>query len=81
MEIKVLGAGCPRCHQLMMEVINTLAELDLAAGVDMVEDKQLISSYNVNSLPAIVINGKVKTEGKIPNRKEIKKLIITENKL
>ncbi len=81
MEIKVLGAGCPRCHQLMMEVINTLAEMDLDAGVDMVEDKQLISSYNVNSLPAIVINGKVKTEGKIPNRKEIKKLIIIENKL
>ncbi|MDD2553758.1 MAG: thioredoxin family protein [Desulfotomaculaceae bacterium] len=81
MEIKVLGAGCPRCHQLMMEVINTLAEMDLDAGVNMVEDKQLISSYNVNSLPAIVINGKVKTEGKIPNRKEIKKLIITENEL
>ena len=81
MEIKVLGAGCPRCHQLMMEVINTLAEMDLDAGVDMVEDKQLISSYNVNFLPAIVINGKVKTEGKIPNRKEIKKLIIIENKL
>lgn len=38
MEIKVLGAGCPRCHQLMMEVINALAELDLEAGVDMVDD-------------------------------------------
>ncbi|MDD4334091.1 MAG: thioredoxin family protein [Desulfotomaculaceae bacterium] len=81
MEIKVLGVGCPRCHQLLMEVINALAELDLTAGVDMVEDRQVISSCNVKSLPAIVIDGKVKTEGKVPERKEIKKLILEECKL
>lgn len=76
MEIKVLGAGCPRCHQLMMEVINALAELDLEAGVDMVDDSQAIKSFQVKSLPAIVIDGKVKTAGKIPGRKEIKNLIL-----
>jgi small redox-active disulfide protein 2 len=78
LEIKILGAGCPRCSQLMMEVINTLAELDLAADVDMSEDKQVIKSYEVMSLPAIVIDGKVKTAGRIPNRSEIKKLILEE---
>lgn len=78
MEIKVLGAGCPRCHQLWIEVINALAELDLEAGVDMVEGSQGIQPYKVTSLPAIVINGKVKTAGKIPSRKEIKKLILEE---
>lgn len=76
MDIKVLGAGCPRCHQLMMEVINALAELDLEAGVDMVDDSQTIKSFQVKSLPAIVIDGKVKTAGKIPGRKEIKNLIL-----
>lgn len=78
MEIKILGAGCPRCHQLMMEVINVLAELDLAVDVDMSEDSQVIKSYEVTSLPAIVIDGKVKTAGRIPNRNEIKKLILEE---
>lgn len=78
MEIKVLGAGCPRCHQLMMEVINALAELGLVAGVDMVDDSQAIQPYRVKSLPAIVIDGKVKTAGKIPGRQEIKKLILEE---
>lgn len=78
MEIKVLGAGCPRCHQLMMEVINALAELDLAADVDMSEDSQVIKSYEITSLPAIVIDSKVKTAGRIPNRNEIKKLILEE---
>lgn len=78
MDIKVLGAGCPRCHQLMMEVINALAELDLEAGVDMVDDSQTIKSFQVKSLPAIVIDGKVKTAGKIPGRKEIKNLILEE---
>lgn len=78
MEIKVLGAGCPRCHQLLMEVINALAELDLEAGVDMVEDSQAIKSCGVKSLPAILIDGKVKTAGSIPDRKEIKRLILEE---
>jgi small redox-active disulfide protein 2 len=78
LEIKILGAGCPRCHQLMMDVINALAELDLAADVDMSEDSQIIKSYEVTSLPAIVIGGKVKTAGRIPNRHEIKKVILEE---
>jgi len=81
LEIKILGAGCPRCHQLMMEVINALAELDLAADVDMSEDSQVIKSYKVTSLPAIVIDGKVMTAGRIPNRTEIKKLILEEVKV
>jgi small redox-active disulfide protein 2 len=80
LEIKILGAGCPRCSQLMMDVINVLAELDLAAGVDLVEDSQMIKSHRVTSLPAIVIDGKVKTAGRIPNRNEIKKLILEELK-
>ncbi len=78
MEIKILGAGCPRCHQLMMDVINVLAELDLPADVDMSEDSQVIKSYEVTSLPAIVIGGKVKTAGRVLNRNEIKKLILEE---
>jgi small redox-active disulfide protein 2 len=78
LEIKILGAGCPRCSQLMMEVINALAELDLAANVDMVEDSLVIKAFRVTSLPAIVIDGKVRTAGRIPNRKDIKKLILEE---
>lgn len=78
MDIKVFGVGCPRCHQLLMEVINALAELDLEADVDMVDDSQVIKSLKITSLPAIVINGKVKTAGKIPTRQEIKKLILEE---
>jgi predicted thioredoxin/glutaredoxin len=62
----------------MMEVVNALAELDLAADVDMSEDSQVIKSYGVTSLPAIVIDGEVKTAGRIPNRNEIRKLILEE---
>lgn len=42
----------------------------------MVDDSQAIKSFQVKSLPAIVIDGKVKTAGKIPGRKEIKNLIL-----
>ncbi|MDH7479321.1 MAG: thioredoxin family protein, partial [Syntrophomonadaceae bacterium] len=59
MEIKVLGMGCARCDQLVRDVFNSLAELDVAADVEKVEDIQKIMSYKVLATPALVINGRV----------------------
>lgn len=78
MEIKVLGPGCARCENLEKEVINALAELDVAADVKKVKDIQEIMSYKIMSTPGLVINGKVKVTGRVPKREEIKKLIKEE---
>ncbi len=78
MEIKVLGPGCSRCENLEKEVINALAELDVAADVKKVKDIQEIMSYKIMSTPALVINGKVKVTGRVPKREEIKKFINEE---
>lgn len=77
-EIKVLGPGCSRCENLEKEVINALAELDVAADVKKVKDIQEIMSYKIMSTPALVINGKVKVTGRVPKREEIKKFINEE---
>ncbi|MDH7498072.1 MAG: thioredoxin family protein, partial [Syntrophomonadaceae bacterium] len=58
MDIKVLGPGCARCKQLEQQVYNVLAEMDVAANVEKVEDIQKIISYRVMSTPALVVNGK-----------------------
>jgi len=78
MEIKVLGTGCMKCKQLEKDVYYALAELNVTADVEKVEDIQKIMSYKVMSTPALIINGKVKVAGKVPKRDEIKKYINEE---
>ena len=75
MEIKVLGTGCPRCKALERAVINSLAEMDLAANVNKVEDITEIMKYGILRTPGLVINDKVVASGRVPASSEIKKLI------
>ncbi len=75
MEIKILGTGCPRCKSLEKKVINTLAEMDVAASVEKVDDIMKILEYGVMSTPGLVINGKVVYSGGIPSTGKIKEFI------
>ena len=78
MEIKVLGMGCGSCKALYAAVEKAVNELGIDASLVKEEDMQKIMSYNVMSLPALVINEKVVAKGKI-SESEVKKLL-TENK-
>ena len=75
MEIKVLGTGCSNCKTLEKLVYNVLAELDLEANVEKIEDIQKIMSYGILSTPGLVINNKVVFSGKVPSSKELKEII------
>ena len=75
MEIKVLGTGCPKCKALEKTVINSLAELEIAADVLKVEDIMNIMEYGIMRTPGLVINGKVVLSGRVPTMDEIKNLI------
>ncbi len=74
MEIKVLGTGCATCKALYATVENTVKELGLDATVVKEEDLMKIMEYNVMSLPALVIDGKVVAKGKI-SASEVKSLL------
>jgi small redox-active disulfide protein 2 len=76
MEIKILGPGCVRCKTLEKEVINTLAELDIAANVSKVEDIVKIMEYGIMHTPGLVINEKVILSGRIPSMSELKEILI-----
>ena len=78
MQIKVLGTGCPKCKTLEKKVINSLADLDIAADVFKVEDIVKIMEYGIMHTPALVINEKVVLSGRIPSREELKSLL-TQN--
>ena len=75
MEIKVLGTGCANCKNLEKQTINALAELDIDANVEKVEDIQKIMSYGIMRTPALVIDEKVVLSGRVPSLNEIKEII------
>lgn len=59
MEIKVLGTGCASCKALYTAVIQAVSETGIEAKVVKVEELTEIMKYNVMSMPALVIDGKV----------------------
>ena len=72
MEIKILGSGCAKCQSTEKNVREALAESGLDVQVVKVTDAMEITKYGVFLTPAVVIDGKVKSSGKIPNTEEIK---------
>lgn len=73
--IKVLGAGCRSCHEQYQNVINAAAEMGLAANIEYITDMEKVMSYGVMSMPAIVINGKVASYGKVLKVKDVINLL------
>ena len=73
MKIEILGMGCPKCKMLYENAKKAVKESGIQAEVLKVEDMDKITSYDVMMTPALVIDGKVKIVGKIPQAEEIKK--------
>jgi small redox-active disulfide protein 2 len=72
MEIKVLGPGCPKCQQTEKIVKEAVAEAGVDAVIGHVTDVMEIAGYGVFGTPAVVVDGEVKSVGKIPKKKDIK---------
>lgn len=65
MEIKVLGTGCAGCKALYANVEEAVKELGLDAEIVKEEDLMKIMEFNVMTLPALVIDGKVVAKGRM----------------
>jgi len=75
MEIKVLGPGCSKCSQTEKIVKEAVAETGVDAKIEKVTDLMEIAGYGVMGTPAVVVNEKVKSVGKVPGKEEVKKWI------
>ena len=75
MEIKILGAGCSKCDKLEKNLKKALKESDIDATIEKVEELKEIVRYGVMTTPALVINDKVVSVGKVLSAKEIKKFL------
>jgi small redox-active disulfide protein 2 len=63
--VKVLGSGCAKCNALEGAVKEALAELGMDTTVEHVTDFAQIASYGVMSTPALVVDGKVVSFGRV----------------
>jgi len=73
--IKVLGAGCKSCHEQFESAKKAVEELGLSVEVEYITDMEKVMAYGVMSMPAIVINEKVVSMGKVLKSAEVIKLL------
>lgn len=78
LKIKVLGSGCEYCNKLESLCNEVISENGLEAEVEKVTDYKTILSYSVMTTPALVINEKVISSGKIPTKSTLTHWIINE---
>jgi len=77
MNIKVLGPGCARCHQLEQTVKEVVKELGIDAEIEYINDIKKIMEYPILTTPGLVIDEKLVCSGRVPSKAEITTFIAT----
>lgn len=65
LKVEILGTGCKKCHQLEANTKTAIASLGLEAEVSHITDTMEIVKRGVMKTPALVVNGKVLSQGKL----------------
>lgn len=73
--IKVYGSGCKGCQTLHQNVIDALAEMNVEADVQYITDMQKIKETGVMSLPALAVNDRIVSAGKVLSVADVKKYL------
>lgn len=74
-DVKILGSGCAKCNQLEAAARAALEQLGMDAVVDHVTDYAQIAAYGVMSTPALVVDGRVVSAGRVLKTEEIMRLL------
>lgn len=75
-KLQILGPGCPKCRTLADNTEAAAKALGIAFELEKVTDIVQIMKFGVMMTPALAVDGKVKTFGKVLSVEEIKKLIV-----
>ena len=73
--VKVLGSGCAKCNALEAAVREAMDELGMNEAIEHVTDFAQIAAYGVMSTPALVVDGKVVSYGKVLKKDEAVSLL------
>ena len=78
LEIVILGQGCFSCNQLEQDLIALLSETGIRASLNHITEPSLFAQYGNPLVPALIINGIVKSRGVLPMKSVIKKWLEEE---
>ena len=79
MLLKILGTGCPNCKLFEKNALQAISELGKKIKVEKVTDITEIMSYDVMGLPAMVLNDKLQSAGRVLSVEEIKEILEGDN--
>jgi small redox-active disulfide protein 2 len=71
MQVKVLGTGCQKCEFLEQRVKKVASDNNIDIDFEKVSEVNDILSYGIMMTPGLVVNGEVKSSGKIPSEEQI----------
>ncbi|BES66297.1 hypothetical protein SANA_27360 [Gottschalkiaceae bacterium SANA] len=75
MNIKVYGMGCKNCEIVHENVKKVVEEMNLDATIDYITELQEILAAGIMATPALEVDGKVVSKGKVLKPNEIKKYL------
>ena len=75
-KLQILGSGCMKCQKLTELTKEAADSLGIQYELEKVSQIQDIMKFGVMTTPALVVDGKVKSAGKIPTVDEIKQLLV-----
>lgn len=75
MKIQILGTGCPKCKKLAESAELAAKAVGVEYTLEKVTDINEIMKFGVMMTPGLVIDGEVKTVGKVPTPAEIEKMM------
>ena len=73
--IKILGAGCKSCHEQYEQAQKAVDAMRLPVEVEYITDMRKVMEYGVMSMPAIVVNERVVSMGKVLKAADVTKLL------
>jgi len=75
MKIQILGTGCPKCKTLFANAEAAVKALGIEAQIEKVEKITDIMKFGVMTTPALVVDGQVKSAGKVLSPDDIGKML------
>lgn len=72
MHIKVIGPGCKKCHETEKLVREVVRDTGSDATIEYINDIAEMAKLGIFTTPAVIINGQVKSVGKVPSKSDVK---------
>ncbi len=80
LRIVILGPGCYQCNHLEQIVMQVLNDMELPASLEHVTDIKEMAQYGFVLTPALIVDGKVVSQGSVPSLKKIRGWLTETNR-